>query len=149
VPCILLCRQYVGGAVSIEKAQEPSQGSMQGPGPHRFRRGESGNPGGARTRRLKLQGKIDAFAAPYGGVAALAPDEVELVRQAALLATRRVSDAEQQVRVANALRSIFELLSDRHRGKNPSENLVAENTDDVVAKALRQLQALKQAPDAQ
>ena len=53
------------------------------------------------------------------------------------------------VRVANALRSIFELLSDRHRGKNPSENLVAENTDDVVAKALRQLQALKQAPDAQ
>ena len=124
-------------------AQDPLQGSMQRSGPHRFRPGESGNPAGSKFRRLNLQRKIDAFAAPYGGIAALAPDEVELVRQAALLATRRVNDVEQQVRVANALRSIFELLSDRRRGKSPSENSAAESVDDIVAKARRQLETLR------
>ena len=58
----------------------------------RFRPGESGNPGGSRAWRLKLQRKAAEFAAPYGGIDALAPDEVELVRQAALLATSRGGD---------------------------------------------------------
>ena len=119
---------------------------MQGVGSQatQFRPGVSGNPAGSKFRRLNLQGKIDAFAAPYGGVVALAPDELELVRQAALLATRRVSDAEQQVRVANALRSIFELLSSRHRGKSSSEYLTADSVgSDVGAAALRQIKDIE------
>jgi hypothetical protein len=118
-------------------AQEP----MQETGQHRWRPGESGNPGGARTRRLKLQRLIAEFSAPYGGVTALAPDEIELLRQAALLATRRVNDVEQQVRVANALRSIFEMLAGRHRGTRPLSLSVADSVkpDNLVAAALQQL----------
>ena len=88
-----------------------------------------------------MERKIDEFAALYGGLAALAPDEAELVRQAALLTTRRVSDADTQVRVANALRGIFETLSDRHR-KPRTSPLVADGVepDDLVDAALRQLQ---------
>ena len=127
--------------MSNETWQEPRQGPGFGPGSRitQFRSGVSGNPMGERTRRLKLQHKIAEFAAPYGGVAALGPDELELVRQAALLTIRRVSDAEQQVRVANALRSIFELLAERHRKPRPIPSVAEGTESDVIAAALRQL----------
>jgi hypothetical protein len=118
--------------------QEPLQGEMQRPGPHRFRPGESGNPGGKRAQRLRLEQKVAEYAAPYGGVAALAPDEIELLRQAAILSRCRIGDTEQRVRVANALRSIFELLANRHR-KGPGLPAASQSTNDepLVADVLK------------
>ena len=115
---------------------EPVQKSLQSPPPLRYRPGESGNPAGYVTRRLKLERKIAELAVPYG---ALAPDETELIRQAALLTMRKVHDADQQVRVANALRSIFELLAERRSKPRPLPLVDDINDDDVIAAALRQL----------
>ena len=140
----LIASQYVGylsqsGVTPMgdEIPQEASQRTSQRIG--RWRPGESGNPAGAVAWRLKLQRKITEFAAPYGGVVALAPDEIELLRQAALLSTRRVGDTEQQVRVANALRSIFQLLADRHgRAPNLPSPITPAEEGDIVAEALKQ-----------
>jgi hypothetical protein len=125
-----------------ETQQEALQSTLQRT-PHRWRPGESGNPLGATAWRLKQQRKIAEFAAPYGGVDALAPDELELLRQAAMLSTRRVGDTEQAVRVANALRSIFELLAARHRGKGPVLPVMPADEADKAATALYHLLSKK------
>ena len=118
--------------MSDEPVQKPTQKQLS----IRYRPGESGNPAGYVTRRLKLERKIAELAVPYG---ALAPDETELIRQAALLTMRKVHDADQQVRVANALRSIFELLAERRSKPRPIPLADDIDDDDVVAAALRQL----------
>jgi hypothetical protein len=121
-----------------EMAQEVPQSMLQtGRRDTRFRPGVSGNPAGSADRQFRLQHRITELAVSFGGIAALAPDELELLRQAALLSTRRVADAEQAVRIANALRAIFEFLADRHHGKPRNLPNVAE--EDIVGQALQRL----------
>jgi hypothetical protein len=100
--------------------------------------GVSQNPHGREskaTRMARRDAILAEWAAPYGGVVALRPAELDLLRQAAELVLIRPRTAEDKVRAANTVSKILAQVGfvDKHRKRESAADMTL--ADYVASKA--------------
>jgi hypothetical protein len=86
----------------------------------RFKRGQSGNPGGARSRKARHAQMLERLAADMGGVASLSPGDHVLLSRAADLLLLKPSTQEDGVRLLNSATRIIDGIRERHRERHKS-----------------------------
>jgi hypothetical protein len=88
--------------------QMPEQTARQKRPEHLWPKGVSGNPQGPKAvRQARCEVKVTEWTKPYGGVEAFTPAELDLLRKAADLYTRRPKPGEDRAKTANTIRQIL------------------------------------------
>jgi hypothetical protein len=107
----------------MEPMQEATQPPRRRPGNPAFVLGNRVNPAGRPTkaeRQVCIEAKLAALAEPFGGTAVLPSIELERLRLAAELLTRRPPRADDRVRCVNAADRLIRQVERRvGRGRPP------------------------------
>jgi hypothetical protein len=125
--------------------QNPEHEKHPGGNPH-WTKGVSGNPAGKESRaqrRERIERIVEAWAAPYGGTAVLAPAELDLALAAAELSLSKPRRHEDLTRRANTLARLLAQagLASRHERQPVEEPYEppAVSAGDIITERLAEL----------